>query len=128
MPIHVVRDERGALGAVNGSIDLPFRINRVYYLFDITSKSLRGEHAHKRLQQLLIALTGSLDVTLNDGSNECTYHLNDPSIGLYVPPGYWRRLSEFSSASTLLVLASSHYDEKDYIRDWEAFLEWKGRS
>ena len=120
-----VHNRAGNITALNNSIDLPFDIQRVYYLYDIPGGELRGGHAHKELQQLIIAVSGSFDITLDDGLNKKTVSLNRPYYGLHVIPGIWRELSNFSSGAICLVLASHKYDEKDYIRDYEEFLIYK---
>jgi len=98
---------------------------RVYYLYDIPAASERGGHAHKELQQVIVALSGSFEIVLNDGWSQSTVTLNQPTKGLSLPPGLWRELKEFSGGAICLVLASSEYDEGDYIRDEEEFLNWK---
>ena len=102
---------------------IPFDIKRVYYVYDVPAGSDRGSHAHFSLQQFIIAVSGSFDVVLNDGKREERYHLNRPYNGLYICPMRWRSLDNFSSGSVCLVLASEPYDESDYIRDYDKFLE-----
>ncbi len=104
---------------------IPFEIKRVYYLFDIPSNATRGGHAHKKLQQVLIAISGSFDVVLNNGETQKTVTLNKPDKGLLIENNTWRELENFSSGAVCLVLASNVYDELDYIRDYEEFLESK---
>ena len=104
---------------------IPFEIKRVYYLFDIPSNATRGGHAHKKLQQVLIAISGSFDVVLNNGETHKTVTLNKPDKGLLIENNTWRELENFSSGAVCLVLASNEYDELDYIRDYEEFLESK---
>jgi dTDP-4-dehydrorhamnose 3,5-epimerase-like enzyme len=104
---------------------IPFEIKRVYYLFDIPSNATRGGHAHKKLQQVLIAISGSFDVVLNNGETQKTVTLNKPDKGLLIENNTWRELENFSSGAVCLVLASKEYDELDYIRDYEEFLESK---
>jgi hypothetical protein len=101
---------------------LPFEIKRVYYLFDIPSNAARGGHAHKKLQQLLIAISGSFDVVLDNGKSQSTVTLNKPDKGLLIENNTWRELENFSSGAVCLVFASNEYDEDDYIRDYEEFL------
>lgn len=120
-----IHNRAGNLTALNNSIDLPFDILRVYYLYDIPGGELRGGHAHKELQQLIIAVSGSFDITLDDGLNKKTVSLNRSYYGLHVIPGIWRELSNFSSGAICLVLASLKYDENDYIRDYNEFLKIK---
>src|SRR5690606_29243137 len=102
-----------------------FATKRVYYLYDIPSGESRGAHAHYRLQQLIIAASGSFDIVLKDGKSSRTFTLNRPDIGLYVAPGMWRDIGNFSSGAICLVLASSLYEEHDSIRDYETFLAEK---
>lgn len=101
---------------------MPFDIQRVYYLYDVPGGSIRGGHAHKILRQLIIALSGSFDVVLDDGSDKKTFHLSQANAGLYIPPMTWRTIEKFSSGAVCLVLASSEYDEDDYYRDYDDFL------
>lgn len=110
----------------NGEGIIPFEIKRTYYLYDIPGGSSRGAHAHKELEQLVIAASGSFDILLDDGKTKRTYSLNRPYYGLYMPAGLWREINNFSSGSICLVLASEKYDESDYIRDYDAFLKFKG--
>lgn len=110
-------DNRGSLVIVENL--LPFDIKRIYYLYDSTSS--RGEHAHKELEQCIIAIKGSFDITIEDGSQVKTFQMNDPKKGLYICPMIWRRLTNFSSDCVCLVLASDYYCESEYIRDYEEF-------
>jgi len=123
-----IHNRSGNITALNNSMDLPFDILRVYYLYDIPGGELRGGHAHKELQQLIIAVSGSFDINLDDGLNKKTVSLNRPYYGLHVIPGIWRELSNFSSGAVCLVLASHEYDENDYIRDYSKFLVYKSIS
>lgn len=116
-------DGRGNLSVIEKDI-IPFEIKRVYYLYDVPSGAERGGHAHKNLQQFLIALSGSFEVLLNDGSNERTVTLNKPDQGILITPGIWRELKNFSSGVVCLVVASEVYSEEDYIREFEEFLEY----
>jgi len=118
-------DGRGNLSVIEKDI-LPFKIKRVYYLYDVPSDSTRGGHAHKELQQFLIALSGSFDVVLDDGLKRRTITLNRPNKGLVIPNGVWRELENFSAGSVCLSLVSDEYDEKDYIRDYNNFKLFKG--
>lgn len=119
-----IEDHRGNISVVERDI-LPYKIKRVYYLYDVPSSASRGGHAHKNLFQFLIALSGSFDVILNDGDNETKITLNKPNKGLLIPKGIWRELENFSSGSVCLVLASSEYDEDDYIRNFTEFKNYK---
>ena len=118
----VVTDPRGNLCFVESDRHTPFAIQRVYYLYDVPSGSMRAGHAHLELNQLLIAVAGSFDVRLHDGTREEVVTLNRPNRGLHIGPGTWREIENFSSGSVCLVLASAYYDERDYIRDFDAFL------
>lgn len=116
-------DHRGNLTFIESSQHLPFNIQRVYYLYDVPSGSERAGHAHKQLQQLFIAISGSFDIVLSDGKKSKTFHLNRPYQGLYVCPMIWRVVNNFSSGSVCLVLASLNYDENDYYREYKSFVE-----
>ena len=120
-----IADARGNLSFIEGNNHIPFSIKRVYYLYDVPSGANRGGHAHKVLEQIIIALSGSFDVVLDDGQNGKLVFLNRPHYGLYVSPGVWREIENFSSNSVALVLASLFYDESDYIRDYEVFKKFK---
>lgn len=116
-----IEDRRGNLSVIEKDI-IPFEMKRVYYLYDVPSGSERGGHAHKDLQEFLVALSGSFDVILHDGISESTVILNKPNIGLLIPTGVWRELKNFSSGAVCLVVASDVYIEDDYIRDFEEFM------
>lgn len=118
-------DARGYLSVVEGGEDIPFEIKRIYYLYMVPEVA-RGAHAHKQLQQLMIATSGSLHVTLDDGINKKTFVLDKPWKGLLVAPGLWRDLDNFAGGTVCLVLASEKYDAEDYIRDYNEFLNYKG--
>ncbi len=120
-----ISNRAGNMTALNNSIDLPFDVRRVYYLYDVPGGESRGGHAHKNLQQLIVAVSGSFDVIIDDGKNKKTISLNRPNFGLLVIPGIWRELSNFSSGAICLVLASHEYDENDYIREYNQFLHYK---
>lgn len=120
-----VGDKRGNITVVENNTQVPFEIERVYYLYDIPSGEERGGHAHKKLQQLIVAATGSFDVIVDDGTHKKTFSLNRPNKGLYFPAGLWREINNFSSAAICLVLASTQFDEKDYIRDYDEFLSYR---
>ena len=117
-----ITDPRGNLSFIEGGQHIPFDIKRVYYLYDVPGGSDRGSHAHKSLHQFIVAMSGSFDVVLDDGKKEKRFHLNRSHYGLYVCPMMWRDLDNFSSGSVCMVLASEHYDEKDYIRNHEEFI------
>ncbi|MRX47397.1 sugar 3,4-ketoisomerase [Pedobacter puniceum] len=120
-----IHNRAGNITPVHGNIDVPFHIERVYYLYDVPSGETRGGHAHKELHQLIVAASGSFDVVLDDGKNKRTISLNRPNYGLYVTPYIWRELVNFSSGAVLLVLASMKYHESDYIREYSEFLNIK---
>ncbi len=115
----------GRITAINSSKEVPFEIKRVYYLYDVPSGEDRGGHAHIELQQLVVAASGSFDLVLDDGIDKKVIHLNRPFLGILMPSGIWRELTNFSSGSICLVMASHNYDENDYIRDYYRFKKWK---
>lgn len=119
-------DARGQLVAIEGHVEngLPFEIRRVYYMYDTDENAVRGLHAHKKLEQVLICVHGSCKVTLDDGQERKTVELDDPEKGLYLQSCVWREMHDFSPEAVLLVLASEHYDESDYIRDYEEYLNY----
>lgn len=118
----VIQDPRGNLSFVEGGVHVPFQIERVYYLYDVPSGSVRAGHAHKALQQLMLPISGSFDVKLFDGQRWETATLNRPNRGLYIGPGIWREIENFSSGAFCVVLASLRYDETDYYREMDDFL------
>jgi oxalate decarboxylase/phosphoglucose isomerase-like protein (cupin superfamily) len=120
-----ISNRAGNITPIISENEIPFNIRRVYYLYDVPSGESRGGHAHKNLQQLIIAASGSFDVVLDDGRIRRTISLNRPNFGLYIKPGIWRELENFSSGSVLLVLASLKYSEEDYIRDYKEFITFK---
>lgn len=122
-----IHNPAGNITAINESVDIPFEIKRVYYLYDVPGGEERGGHAHKNLYQLIVAASGSFDVVLDDGKNKKTIQLNRPYNGLIIIPGIWRELSNFSSGSVCLVLASIKYSATDYIRDYNTFKQFKAR-
>lgn len=117
-----ISDPRGNLSFIESGQHIPFDIKRVYYLYDVPGGSDRGSHAHKNLHQFIVAMSGSFDVMLDDGKKKKLFHLNRSYNGLYVCPMMWRFLDNFSSGAVCMVLASSHYEEDDYIRDYSDFL------
>jgi hypothetical protein len=117
-----VQNPKGNLTPIEAGVDVPFEIRRVYYLYDVPGGEERGGHAHRALHQFIVAASGSFEVVLDDGAERKSFFLNRSWYGLYVPPMMWRELTNFSSGSVSLVLASAHYDEADYIRDYDAFL------
>ncbi|MFH7014820.1 sugar 3,4-ketoisomerase [Flavobacterium sp. FlaQc-47] len=123
LSIPKIEDYRGNLSVIENDT-VPFDIKRVYYLYDVPSGAERGGHAHKDLQQFLVALSGSFDVVLKDGKEEQIITLDKPSEGLLINPGIWRELQNFSSGSVCLVVASDIYIEEDYIRNFDEFLNY----
>ena len=118
-------DRKGNLTVVENGTTLPFDVKRVYYLFDVPGGEGRGAHAHRELEQLIIAASGSFTVTLDDGKSKRSFFLNRPYQGLYVKPGLWRDLVDFSSCAVAMVLASEVYQKEDYIRDYQEFLAYR---
>lgn len=117
-----INDPRGNLTFIESDNHIPFDIKRVYYLYDVPGGAERGGHAHKALKQLIIAIAGSFDIHLDDGVSKKTVHLNRSYNGLYVCPMIWREIDNFSSGAVCMVLASEHYDEADYYRKYDQFL------
>jgi hypothetical protein len=117
-----INDPRGNLTFIEGGNHIPFEIKRAYYLYDVPGGAERGGHAHKELHQLIIAISGTFDIVLDDGRQKKRYHLNRSYFGLYVCPMIWREMDNFSSGAVCLVLASNLYDEADYYRDYEKYL------
>lgn len=117
-----IQDHRGNLTFVESDRHMPFEIKRVYYLYDVPGGAARAAHAHKALRQLMIAMSGSFDVTLDDGFEKKKFHLNRSYFGLYIPSMMWRDLDNFSSGAVCMVLASDYYDEEDYYRDYKTFV------
>jgi dTDP-4-dehydrorhamnose 3,5-epimerase-like enzyme len=118
-----ISNRRGNITPVEGGQHIPFDIARVYYLYDVPGGAMRGGHAHKELQQLIVAVMGAFDVVLDDGMNKKAVRLDRAYYGLYIPTMIWRELENFSSGGISLVLASLPYDESDYYRDYDNFLK-----
>lgn len=120
-------DRKGNLTVVENGETLPFDVKRVYYLYDVPGGESRGAHAHKELEQLIVAASGSFTVTLDDGKSKRSFFLNRPYQGLYVKPGLWRDLVDFSSGAVAMVLASDVYKQDDYIRDYNEFIDFRNK-
>ena len=118
-------DPRGNLSFIENENQIPFKIVRTYWIYDVPGGEIRGGHAYHNLQEFIVALSGSFDVVLNDGTQEYRYHLNRSYYGLYVPKMYWRSMENFSTNSLALVIANNDYNEKDYIRDFDDFKSLK---
>ncbi len=116
---------KGNLTAINNFSELPFDVKRVYFLYDVPGGEARGGHAHKELQQLIVAASGSFEVSLDDGTYQRQVFLNRPNMGLHIPPGVWASEINFSSGAICLVLASHSYNESDYLRNYEDFLNFR---
>ncbi len=123
MQLPKVHDTRGNLTFIEGGGHVPFPIRRVYYLYDVPGGASRAGHAHKQLEQFVIAMAGSFDVLLDDGAEQRRFHLNRSYFGLYIPPMIWREIDNFSTGAVCLALASQHYDESDYYRSHAEFLD-----
>ena len=117
-----ILDRRGNLSVIEEFKNIPFKIARTYWIYDVPGGEVRGGHAYKENQEFIVALSGSFDVVLDDGIVKKTFHLNRSYYGLYVPKGYWREMNNFSTNSLALVLASTAYDADDYIYDYKQFL------
>lgn len=122
MPSQTIQDARGDLGVIECGRHIPFDIKRIYYLYNVPDRADRGSHGHRRLQQFIIPMSGAFTITLDDGFERQSFRLNDRSQGLYVAPGMWRDLTDFSDDAVCLVLASDVYDEADYYRNYDEFL------
>lgn len=120
-----ISSRSGNLTPIQNDIDIPFAIKRVYYLYDVPGGESRGAHAHKNLQQIVIAASGGFDITIDDGNNKKTVSLNRSYTGLHLRPGMWRELHNFSSGAICLVLASEMYNPDDYLRDYTEFMAFK---
>ena len=120
-------DERGSLSVLESQRQVPFEIRRVYYLYDIPAGQARAAHGHRALQQIMIALSGSLEIQLDDGFDRRSFRMDRPDRALYIAPGMWRDLGSFSGGAVCLVLASEYFDEADYLRDYDEFLAFARR-
>ncbi len=118
-------DPRGNLSFIEENNHIPFKIERAYWIYDVPGGQVRGGHAFKEQQELIVALSGSFDVVVDDGQTKQTFSLNRSYYGLYVPPGMWRQMENFSTNSLALVLSSTHYSEDDYIRDYDDYLKYR---
>ena len=118
-------DPRGSLTYIYQNVQVPFEIRRVFYIYDVPAGKDRGAHAHKELEQLIVAASGSFTVTLDDGKCKRSFFLNHPYQGLYVKPGLWRDLADFSSGAVAMILASKIYQKSDYIRDYQDFIHFR---
>lgn len=121
--MQIFGDKRGKLISLEGNQNVPFDIKRVYYIFDTLPDEERGKHAHKNLEQIIIAIDGSCQMVLDDGKTQEKVWLNTPEKGLYIGKNMWREMRHFSYGCKLMVLASEHYDPKEYIRDYDEFLK-----
>jgi len=120
-----VSDPRGNLSVIEEFKDIPFKIERTYWIYDVPGGEHRGGHAYRENQEFIVAMSGSFDVVLDDGKEKHTFHLNRSYYGLFVPKGLWREMKNFSTNSLALVLSSTKYDVNDYIRDYEEFKRYK---
>ena len=120
-----ILDERGNLTFLEGDRHIPFTIVRTYWIYDVPGGEQRGGHAFKEQEELIIALSGSLDVVLNDGMQEKHFYLNRSYFGLYIPNGLWRKMENFSTNSLVLVLSNTKYSNIDYIYDYDEYIEWR---
>ncbi len=118
-----IHDPRGSLSFVEAENHIPFPIRRVFYVYGVPPGESRGAHAHHRCHQFLLCLSGALDVCVDDGVSKRTFRLDQPSVGLYIPPKIWAAETDFAPGTVLLVLASDRYEADDYLRDYDAFLE-----
>lgn len=125
IPLQKIHNVAGNITPISPGSGVPFEIRRIYYLYDIPGGESRGAHGHRKLEQLIVAASGSFDITIDDGKEKRTIQLNRPYNGLLLKPGLWRDISNFSSGAICLVLASEHYDESEYIRDYEEFLKFR---
>jgi len=121
-----IEDPRGNLSFIEEEKHIPFKIKRTYWIYDVPGGQVRGGHAFKEQQELIVALSGSFDVTIDDGVKKKTFSLNRSYYGLYIPAGLWRQMENFSTNSLAMVLSSTHYGEDDYFRNYSDFLKYKG--
>jgi len=119
-----IEDERGNLTFIEEENHIPFKIKRVYWIYDVPGGQKRGGHAFKEQQEFIVALSGSFDVVIDDGKQKQTFPLNRSYYGLYIPNGLWREMNNFSTNSLALVLSSTEFSEDDYIRDYQTYLKW----
>ena len=119
-----IEDQRGNLTFIEEENHIPFKIKRVYWIYDVPGGQKRGGHAFKEQQEFIVALSGSFDVTIDDGKQKKTFSLNRSYYGLYIPNGLWREMNNFSTNSLALVLSSTEFSEDDYIRDYQTYLKW----
>lgn len=120
-----IHSRQGNITPVQNNVNIPFEVKRIYYLYDIPGGESRGAHGHKELESIIIAVSGSFDITIDDGFNKKTVQLNRPYLGLNLKPGMWRDISNFSSGAICLVLASEKFDKNDYLRNYNDFLKFK---
>lgn len=123
--LNKIHNRSGNITFIENNLNIPFDVKRMYYIYDVPGGTQRGGHAHIKLQQLIVAASGSFDVVLDDGKNKKVVELNRPYYGLLVIPGIWREIINFSSGAICLVLASHKYDENDYLRDYNIFVKYK---
>lgn len=121
-----IGDDRGLLGIVEGARHIPFDIKRIFYLYDVPENKSRGAHAHKALHQFIVSFGDGFEVELDNGKTKQRFHLNKASVGLYVPPLTWTHVENFKNNSVCLVLASAYYEEADYLRNYDDFLQAVG--
>lgn len=122
-----IKDERGNLSVIEEFKEIPFKIERAYWIYDVPGGEQRGGHAYRENEEFIVAMSGSFDVHLDDGTTKQTFHLNRSYYGLYVPSGMWREMDNFSTNSLALVLSSTKYDKDDYIRDYSQFITYKNK-
>lgn len=124
----IFSDARGVLNAIELPEDLNFKTKRIYYITDVPTNSIRGAHAHKKLQQIFFALSGSFTLIVTDGESTDQVCVKANSSGYYLPSGYWRELTKFQPSTICLVLASEHFDDSDYISEMNFYLDWKNQN